>query len=75
MCSAFIETTLARGLLPTWDTDSVNGRSRALAKRLGFVERDPFVEIGAYPRLPLTLSTGVWSSEALAGGVTRWFAR
>ncbi|MBK8031506.1 MAG: GNAT family N-acetyltransferase [Chloroflexi bacterium] len=75
VCSAFIETTLARGLLPTWDTDSANGRSRALAKRLGFIERDPFVEIGSYPRLPLTLSTGVWSSEALAGGVTRWFAR
>ncbi len=75
VCSAFIETTLARGLLPTWDTDSVNGRSRALAKRLGFIEREPFSEVGAYPRLPLTLCAGKWSSETLAGGVTRWFAR
>lgn len=75
VCSAFIEETLARGLLPTWDTDSANGRSRALAKRLGFVEREPFVEIGAYPRLPLKLSQGKWASEALAGGVTRWYAR
>jgi GNAT superfamily N-acetyltransferase len=75
VCSAMIEETLARGLLPTWDTDSANGRSRALAKRLGFVERDPFVEIGSYPRLPLTLSQGVWASEALAGGVTRWYTR
>lgn len=75
VCSAFIEETLARGLLPTWDTDSSNGRSRALAKRLGFLEREPFVEIGAYPRLPLERSKGVWTAEPLADGVTRWFSR
>jgi len=75
VCSAFIEDTLARGLLPTWDTDSANGRSRVLAKRLGFVEREPFVEIGSYPRLPLALSEGKWASESLEGGVTRWHLR
>lgn len=75
VCSALIEETLRRGLLPTWDTDSMNGRSRALAKRLGFIEREPFVEIGSYPRLPLDRTKGKWSSERLDNGVTRWFAR
>lgn len=75
VCLAFIEETLRRGLLPTWDTDSTNGRSRALAKRLGFIERDTFVEIGAYPRLPLDLSRGKWLSEPVGSGVTRWVTR
>lgn len=75
VCSALIEETLRRGLLPTWDCDAMNGRSRALAKRLGFVERDPFVEVGSYPRLPLDRTHGTWASDPLDNGMTRWFTR
>lgn len=70
--AAFIEETLRRGLLPVWDTDEDNIRSQNLARKLGFVERQPFRELAMPRRTPLPLSTGLWRAEAGEDGITLW---
>lgn len=71
-CSAFIEHTLARGLLPTWDCDDMNERSKALAQALGFVEREPFSQLSRPGYQALRLSAGLWRAGPGEEGVTRW---
>ncbi len=43
--ACFVAATLERGLLPVWDTDDTNAGSIALARRVGFTEAEPFVEL------------------------------
>lgn len=70
--ACFVEETLRRGLLPVWDTDDTNLGSLATARRLGFVERDPFVELALPNRAKPEPSRGLWSSEQRADGVVVW---
>jgi hypothetical protein len=72
VCTAFIEHTLESGRLPTWDTDGMNERSRALASSLGFVEDRMFSQLSTPDYKPIQLSEGVWRSESGADGVTVW---
>lgn len=69
---AFIEATLERGLLPVWDCDKANEPSVKLARRLGFKERQPFVELGMPARAALPLTTGLWSAHPQADGGVIW---
>ncbi len=62
VCSAFIEATLARGMLPVWECEERNVASKQLAQKLGFVEREPFSDIIAPNYGPLPLSHGLWQS-------------
>ncbi len=72
MGGRFIEETLRRGLLPVWDCDDFNLGSERAARRLGFVEDTPFVEL-AYPdRARPPRSRGLWSSEQRNDGVIVW---
>ncbi len=57
----FIEHGLERGLLPVWDCDDFNLGSVATARRLGFIERTPFVELALPDRAKPERSRGVWS--------------
>ena len=68
----FIEETLQRGLIPTWDCDDFNQGSMATARKLGFAELDPFVELALPNRAKPDLSQGLWSAETRADGVTLW---
>ncbi|MCC6802377.1 MAG: GNAT family N-acetyltransferase [Anaerolineae bacterium] len=70
--ACFVEHSLERGLLPVWDTDDDNLGSLATARRLGFVEREPFVELALPNRAKPERSRGLWSSEQRADGVTVW---
>ncbi len=70
--ACFVEATLQRGLLPVWDTDDSNVGSMATARRIGFAEQAPFVELGLPKRAKPERSRGVWSAEARADGVTVW---
>lgn len=72
MGGCFIEECLNRGLLPVWDTDDSNLGSAATARRIGFTEEAPFVELGLPLRAKPERSRGVWSSAAGADGVTIW---
>ncbi|MBK8025383.1 MAG: GNAT family N-acetyltransferase [Chloroflexi bacterium] len=70
---AFIEETLNRGLLPVWDTDDTNEPSYRLARLLGFLEHEPFVELAMPNRGPLPARGGLWSDDpADDRGVVRW---
>jgi RimJ/RimL family protein N-acetyltransferase len=68
----FVEDCLKRGLLPVWDTDDTNIGSAATARRLGFTEEAPFVELGLPNRAKPERSRGVWLSEPGANGITIW---
>lgn len=75
VCSAFIEHTLGRGLLPTWDCEERNTASKALAQGLGFVEGEPFCQLSAANYGPLTLSKGRWYAVPGDQGITIWSKR
>jgi GNAT superfamily N-acetyltransferase len=68
----FVEDCLKRGLLPVWDTDDTNLGSAATARRLGFTEEVPFVELGLPNRAKPERSRGLWLPEMRADGVTMW---
>ncbi len=68
----FIEACLERGLLPVWDCDDFNLGSAATARRLGFSEQTPFVELALPDRATPDRSRGVWSPEPRADGVIVW---
>ncbi|MEO8609249.1 MAG: GNAT family N-acetyltransferase [Chloroflexota bacterium] len=72
VCSAFIEYTLKTGRVPTWDTDGMNERSRALASSLGFVEGRMFSQLSTPDYKPIVLSQGLWSCQPGADGLTIW---
>lgn len=72
VCSAFIEHTLDGGRLPTWDTDGMNERSRALASSLGFVEGRMFSQLSTPDYKPISLSEGIWEQQSEADGVIAW---
>jgi RimJ/RimL family protein N-acetyltransferase len=68
----FIEHCLEHSLLPVWDTDDFNINSIATARKLGFEEAQPFVELALPNRAKPEQSQGVWSSETRADGVIVW---
>jgi RimJ/RimL family protein N-acetyltransferase len=72
VCTAFIEHTLQAGRVPTWDTDGMNERSRALASSLGFVEGRMFSQLSTPDYKPIALSEGLWHSQPATDGVTVW---
>jgi RimJ/RimL family protein N-acetyltransferase len=72
VCSAFIDHTLQSGRAPTWDTDGMNERSRALASNLGFVEGRMFSQLSTPDYKPIALSEGVWAAHPGVDGVTAW---
>jgi RimJ/RimL family protein N-acetyltransferase len=74
VCSAFIEHTLTRGLLPVWDCEDRNARSKALAEHLGFVQERPFTElcVSEPPYGKLKLAERAWTGAPAASGTTVW---
>jgi RimJ/RimL family protein N-acetyltransferase len=73
VAARFIEHCLEHGLLPVWDTDLENIPSANLARKLGFVEQQPFVELAFPNRAQPAMTRGVWSrGETRADGVTEW---
>ena len=72
VCSAFIEATLARGMLPVWECEERNTASKRLAQKLGFVERKPFSDIVVPGYGPLPLSHGRWESAPNESGRVLW---
>lgn len=68
----FVEACLERGLLPVWDTDGTNTGSIATARRIGFREDAPFVELALPNRAQPERSHGVWARETRGDGVTVW---
>ncbi|MFN8452130.1 MAG: GNAT family N-acetyltransferase [Anaerolineae bacterium] len=73
--ACFIEYCFERGLLPIWDTDDTNLGSIATARRLGFVEREPFVELALPNRAKPERSRGLWTPEPRTDSVTVWRRR
>ncbi len=71
-CTACIEHTLARGLMPTWDTDGPNLASAALALKLGFEEEAPFSQLSPEEGEKLALSKGLWSQAGRSDGIVTW---
>ena len=72
-CSAFIEATLARGLLPVWECEERNVASWRTAEQLGFVKQPgTFSDIIAPNYGPLKLSQALWQSAAGEEGSTVW---
>lgn len=72
-CVAFIAHCRANGLVATWDTDSDNQPSAALARALGFWEDHPFSQLSTPGYRPLNLSRGHWRpGDAAADGVVAW---
>ena len=69
---ATIERAIDLGLTSTWDCDTLNERSAALALKLGFVEGPPFIELELPQRAKPDQSTGLWTRERLDNGVVRW---
>ena len=70
--ACFVEHCLERGLLPVWDTDDTNAGSIALARRVGFIEAESFVELALPDRAKPEPTHGVWSSTRRADGVLVW---
>lgn len=68
----FVDESLQRGLLATWDTDDTNAGSIATARRIGFAELPLFAELARPERAKLDLSRGLWTAEARGDGVTVW---
>jgi RimJ/RimL family protein N-acetyltransferase len=58
--AACVEWGLDRGRSVTWDCDTVNPPSAALALKLGFREETPFVELGFPGRATPIMSSGLW---------------
>jgi GNAT superfamily N-acetyltransferase len=76
LCSqACIKMAHERGLIATWDCDTVNVASAQLALSLGFVEHDPFQELALPHRQKPKQSEGLWTSEDAGNGLTRWSRR
>ena len=74
--AAYIEHCLERGLVATWDCDAPNLASYNLARKLGFVEHEPFSELALPGRAPLELSHGLWEKEPGGWeGLARWSRR
>jgi RimJ/RimL family protein N-acetyltransferase len=72
----FIAHCLEHGLLPVWDCDRDNAPSANLARKLGFVEAQPFVELAFPDRAKPTMTRGVWSrGSTREDGVTLWQQR
>jgi RimJ/RimL family protein N-acetyltransferase len=71
-CTACIEHTLQRGLMPTWDCDGPNLASAALALKLGFEEEAPFSQLSPEEGEKLALSMGLWSRARMADGIVTW---
>jgi hypothetical protein len=73
---AYIEECLRRGLTATWDTNTVNIPSIAVARKLQLVEYPPFHQLSTPNYRKLELSHGRWKHEAeasgLPAGVTEW---
>jgi RimJ/RimL family protein N-acetyltransferase len=73
VAARFIEHCLQHGLLPVWDTDLENTPSADLARKLGFVEQRPFVELAFANRAKPAMTRGIWSrGETRDDGVTEW---
>ena len=70
--ACFVAATLERGLLPVWDADDTNAGSIALARRVGFTEAEPFVELALPDRAKPEPTRGIWSSTRRADGVIVW---
>jgi len=68
----FIDACLERGLVPVWDCDDFNLGSAAAARRLGFIEAAPFVELALPGRAKPKRSRGRWSGEQRGDGVIVW---
>jgi RimJ/RimL family protein N-acetyltransferase len=61
---AYIEHCIERGIVATWDCDAQNVASYDLARKLGFVEYEPFSELAVPGRGKLELSHALWEKEA-----------
>jgi RimJ/RimL family protein N-acetyltransferase len=72
VCRAFIADTASRALDLTWDCDEANGASAALARSLGLIEEEPFMELGYHERRTPDLSHGLWWSKPLSQTATIW---
>ena len=71
--AAYIEHCIERGLVATWDCDAPNIPSYNLARKLGFVEHEPFSELAVPGRGKLELSNGLWEKEPGGWeGLARW---
>lgn len=70
--ACFVEACLERGLIPLWDSDDTNIGSIATARRIGFREAPPFVELALPNRAQLERSLQLWSSEPRSAGITMW---
>ncbi len=70
--ACFVAATLERGLLPVWDADDANAGSIALARRVGFTEAEPFVELALPDRAKPEPTRGVWSGTRRGDGVIVW---
>ena len=72
-CAALIERLLARGIQPTWCSDTINTASARLARKLGFAEDKPYWQVGPRWGEPLARTRGLWSVGAPdADGVVAW---
>jgi GNAT superfamily N-acetyltransferase len=73
VAARFIEHCLEHGLLPIWDCDDFNTPSIATARKLGFIEAEPFIELALPDRAQPPQSRGLWSiRETRADGVIVW---
>lgn len=73
VAARFIEHCLDHDLLPVWDTDTPNAASIATARKLGFVESEPFVELALPNRAQPKLSRGLWAiTDTRSDGVIVW---
>lgn len=73
---AYIEECLRRGLVATWDTDTVNIPSIAVARKLQLTEYPSFHQLSTPNYRKLKLSRGRWQQATEAtgtpAGVTVW---
>ncbi|HEY8601358.1 MAG TPA: GNAT family N-acetyltransferase [Thermomicrobiales bacterium] len=73
VCTAFIDHCQGHGLVATWDCDSDNAASAALARSLGFREGIPFAQLSTPSYVKLTESHGRWTQGAAAAdGIIPW---
>ena len=69
---ACIEMAHERNLVTTWDCDSPNVASGELAKRIGFTEQEPFVELAFPNRARPGQSSGLWVADPMENGIVAW---
>ena len=73
VCTAFIDHCRAHDLVATWDCDSNNAASAALARSLGFREGLPFAQLSTPGYAKLVESRGRWTRGATsAEGIIAW---